>query len=194
MLFASRLTHFLLKRAFYNGGHIWEAIMRKKIFGRRFKRDINQRKSLFRSLMRELVLQERIKTTEAKAKSIKGEIEKHITKAKVQGDAARVHLQKTFQQDVIDKIINDLAPRFESRPGGYTRIVRLGNRVKDNAPMVYIEWVEKSTVVVEDEPKKRNKKNDTKAADAKKGKEEKSADSKTAKKPAKKAAPKKEKK
>lgn len=140
--------------------------MRKKIFGRRLKRDIHQRKSLFRSLMRELILQERIKTTEAKAKSIKGEIEKHVTKAKVQGEAARVHLQKTFQQDIVDKIINDIAPRFSDRPGGYTRIVRLGNRVKDNAPMVYIEWVEKSAVVAEPVSAKR-KKTDTKSKEAK---------------------------
>lgn len=131
--------------------------MKKRIFGRRFKRDVKQRKSLFRGLMRELVLQERIKTTEAKAKSIKAEIEKHVTKAKNQGEAARVHLQKTFQQDVVDKIIADLAPRFENRPGGYTRIVKLGNRTKDNASMVFIEWVEKTTIVTEPVSKKRNK-------------------------------------
>ncbi|HRN96566.1 MAG TPA: 50S ribosomal protein L17 [Candidatus Levybacteria bacterium] len=131
--------------------------MKKRIFGRRFKRDINQRKSLFRSLMRELVLQERIKTTEAKAKSIKAEIEKHVTKAKTHGEQARVHLQKTFQHDVVEKLVTDLAPRFANRPGGYTRIVKLGNRTKDNASMVYIEWVEKSTIVVEPVSKKKSK-------------------------------------
>ncbi len=136
--------------------------MRKKIFGRRFKRDINQRKALFRSLMRELVLQERIKTTEAKAKSIKSEIEKHVTRAKNQGEEARVHLQKTFHQDVVDKLIKDIAPRFAQRPGGYTRIIRLGNRVKDDASMVYIEFVEKSSIIEEPVSKKRNKKSDKK--------------------------------
>jgi large subunit ribosomal protein L17 len=146
--------------------------MRKRIFGRRFKRDINQRKALFRSLMRELVLQERIKTTEAKAKSIKAEIEKHVTKAKTQGESARVHLQKTFQKDVIDKLITDIAPRFAERPGGYTRIIKLGNRVKDNAPMVYIEFVEKSTIVVEPVSKKRNKNVDKKTVVAKTKKSE----------------------
>ena len=166
--------------------------MRKKIFGRRLKRDINQRKSLFRSLMRELVLQERIKTTEAKAKSIKGEIEKHVTKAKVQGEGARVHLQKTFQQDVINKIINDLAPRFANRPGGYTRIVRLGNRVKDNAPMVYIEWVEKSTVVIEPTNNKRPKKTEAKEAKVNTKADDKKAGKKVVKKPAKKTTAKKE--
>jgi large subunit ribosomal protein L17 len=146
--------------------------MRKRIFGRRFKRDINQRKALFRSLMRELVLQERIKTTEAKAKSIKAEIETHITKAKTQGEDARVHLQKTFNHDVIEKIVTDIAPRFAQRPGGYTRIIKLGNRVKDNAPMVYIEFVEKSTIVVEPVSKKRNKNVDKKTVVAKTKKSE----------------------
>lgn len=163
--------------------------MRKNIFGRRFKRDTNQRKALFRGLMRELVLHERIKTTEAKAKSIKGEIEKHVTRAKVQGEASRVHLQKTFKNDVVEKIITDLAPRFADRPGGYTRIIKLGNRMKDNAPMVFIEWVEKSTVVSEPVSKKKNKKaTDKKEAKEKVAdkKESKSKVDKTAKKTSKK--------
>lgn len=172
--------------------------MKKKIFGRQFKRDIKQRKSLFRSLMRELVLQERIKTTEAKAKSIKAEIEKHLTKAKNQGEEARVHLQKTFQQDVVEKLVTDLAPRFANRPGGYTRIVKLGNRTKDNAPMVYIEWVEKSTVVIEPVSKKRAKKTknmNTEKVEAKapvKKETTRSASSGKAKKEVKKTAKKKE--
>ena len=167
--------------------------MRKQLFGRRFKRDINQRKALFRSLMRELVLRERIKTTEAKAKSIKAEIERHVTKAKNQGDNARVHLQKHFQHDVVEKIVTDIAPRFKDRPGGYTRIVRLGNRVKDNAPLVYIEWVEQGAVVeVEEVPKKRKaQKGATTTKEAKVAvKEEKktAAPKKTAKKTEKKEA------
>ncbi len=129
--------------------------MRKQIFGRRLKRDVNQRKALFRSLMRELVIHERIQTTEAKAKSIKSEIEKHVTKAKNLGDNARVHLQKHFQHDVVEKIVADIAPRFKERPGGYTRIIRLGNRTKDNASMVFIEWVEKGEPMVVAKPAKR---------------------------------------
>lgn len=147
--------------------------MRKNIFGRRFKRDINQRKSLFRSLMRELVLQERIQTTEAKAKSIKSEIEKHITKAKVQGEAARVHLQRDFHADVVDKIITDLAPRFKDRPGGYTRIVKLGRRVKDDAPMVFIEWVERVEVSTVKPTKRNAGKKSAAVAKTSKNKEEK---------------------
>lgn len=130
--------------------------MRKRIFGRRFKRDINQRRALFKSLMRELVIHGRIKTTEAKAKSIKGQIEKFVTKAKIQGEESRVHLQKHFTQDVVTRIITEIAPVFKDRPGGYTRIMRLGNRVKDNAPMVMIEWVDMiapSTIVMPEKKK-----------------------------------------
>ncbi len=116
--------------------------MKKRVFGKRFKRDINQRKGLFRGLMRDLIIHGRIQTTEAKAKSIKGEVEKMITKAKKQGEDSRVHLQRYFTQDIIDRMINDIAPVFKDRPGGYTRIMRVGNRVKDNAPMVMMEWVE----------------------------------------------------
>lgn len=133
--------------------------MRKRVFGRQLKRDINQRKLLFRSLMRALVLEERIKTTEAKAKSIKGEIEKMVTRAKNKGEEARVILKKSFSKEVVDKIINDIAPRFKERKGGYTRIVRLGTRKKDNAPIVLLEWVElKKTENVKKVSKKRKKK------------------------------------
>lgn len=116
--------------------------MRKNVFGRQFKRDSRMRKALFRGLMREIILNGQIKTTEAKAKAIKGELEKHVTKAKVQGKASLVHLQKDFQQDVALRLINEIAPKFKDRPGGYTRIIRLGNRLKDNAPIVIMEWVE----------------------------------------------------
>jgi large subunit ribosomal protein L17 len=163
--------------------------MRKRIFGRRFKRDINQRKALFRSLMRELVLRERIQTTEAKAKSIKAEIERHVTKAKIQGEASRVHLQKHFTHDVVNKIVTDIAPRFATRPGGYTRIVRMGNRLKDNAPMVYIEWVEKSTVEVVVPSKKRKDKAVATKSETKEAKVVAKDDSKTKSKA--KSAPKK---
>lgn len=123
--------------------------MRKKIFGRRFKKDVNQRKALFRSLMHALIINEKIKTTEAKAKSIKGEIEKLVTKAKNKGDVAKnVLLSHLANEEMVDKLINEIAPRFKERPGGYTRILRLEKRLKDNSQMVILEWVEKGSVVV----------------------------------------------
>ncbi len=132
--------------------------MRKRVFGRQFKRDMNERKALFRSLMRELVLHGSIKTTEAKAKAIKGNIEKHVTKAKVKGEGALVHLQKDFTHEVAHKIIRDIAPLFADRPGGYTRIIKLGNRVKDDARVVLLQWVEDVPKTVEKVEKRKAKK------------------------------------
>jgi large subunit ribosomal protein L17 len=120
--------------------------MNKRVYGRKFNRDINQRKALFRSLMRSLALNESIKTTESKAKAIKGEFESHITKAK-RGEEARYHLVKHLSEDAVDRLIKEIAPRVKERAGGYTRIIRLGNRTKDNAEMVLLELVEKASKV-----------------------------------------------
>ena len=116
--------------------------MLKRVYGRKFNKDINQRKALFKGLMRSLAVNESIKTTESKAKAIKGEFESHITKAK-KGEVARYHLLKHLSEDAVDRLVKDIAPRMKDRNGGYTRIIRLGNRVKDNAEMVMLELVEK---------------------------------------------------
>lgn len=122
--------------------------MRKRYFGRKFKKDTNQRKALFRSLIRSMVLNDRIETTEAKAKAIKGELEKIVTKAAKQGEAARNTLRsRLVQEPLVDKMISEIGPRFVNRPGGYTRIVRLGTRLKDNSEMVLLEWVELGTEI-----------------------------------------------
>lgn len=128
--------------------------MLKRIYGRKFNKDINQRKALFRGLMRSLALNESIKTTESKAKAIRGEFESHITKAK-KGELAKYHLLKHLAEDAVDKLVKDIAPLMKDRKGGYTRIIRLGNRVKDNAEMVMLELVEKSqkTIVAKKDTK-----------------------------------------
>ena len=121
--------------------------MRKRVFGKQFNKDTNQRKALFRGLMRSLALNESIKTTESKAKAIRGEFESFITRAK-DGEAARYHLIKHLSEDVVDRLIKDIAPRVKDRPGGYTRTIRLGTRLKDNAEMVLLELVEKRKKIV----------------------------------------------
>lgn len=121
--------------------------MRKRVFGRQFNKDTNQRRALFKGLMRSLALNESIKTTESKAKAIRGEFESHITKAK-RGEEARYHLVKHISEDAVDRLIKDIAPRMKDRNGGYTRIVRLGARLKDNAEMVLLELVEKGEKTV----------------------------------------------
>lgn len=117
--------------------------MRKKIFGRRFKRDSNERKALFRSLMVSLVTYGKIKTTEAKAKAIKAEFERILTKAKNKGEnASAIITSKLGNKEAAERLISEIAPKFATRPGGYTRIMRTGSRVKDAAEMVFISFVE----------------------------------------------------
>jgi len=125
--------------------------MRKKVFGRQFKRDANERKALFKGLMSDLVMKESIKTTLPKAKSIKGQVEKLVTKAKVRGTESRAFIQPFVSSQAVDKIITDLAVRFADRPGGYTRIVKLGSRFSDNADMAVIEWVEQESRIMNQE-------------------------------------------
>ncbi len=121
--------------------------MRKNVFGRQFSRDTNQRKSLFKSLISSLILDESIKTTLEKAKAIKGDVDKIINKAK-RGDeklAAQL-LQRSLGIEAMSKVIKDLAPRFKDRTSGYTRIIKLGRRFSDNAAMVVMEWVVKKEI------------------------------------------------
>lgn len=120
--------------------------MRKNVFGRQFKRDKNERTALFKGLISSLVLHERIKTTEDKAKAIKGEVDKIITKAKKGEALARHLLQKQLPKKEIEKVILEIAPRFNGRQGGYTRIIRIGRRFSDNAQMVLMEWTEQNEV------------------------------------------------
>lgn len=118
--------------------------MRKNVFGRQFKRDANERKALFKNLLTSLVLHERITTTPAKAKAIRSAADKLITKAKKGGDDALRLLVPDVRHEAAMKLINDLAPLFANRQGGYTRIIKLGkNRIADNAPQVLMEWVER---------------------------------------------------
>lgn len=116
--------------------------MRKNVFGRRFKRDKNERKALIKGLLSHLVLEERIQTTEQKAKAIKGEADKLITKSRKEARLARNLLGELLIPAATEKLLSELGPRFKDRQGGYTRITRLGKRFGDDASMVVLEWVE----------------------------------------------------
>lgn len=124
--------------------------MRHKIAGRRLGRSSSQRKALRRGLITELYRHERIKTTEAKAKAVRAEAEKIITLAKrgnAAGESAMVHARrqaaaKLNDPEIVKKLFDDLAVRYEDRPGGYTRILKLGPRMSDAAEMVLMELVE----------------------------------------------------
>ncbi len=144
--------------------------MRKKIAGRKFKRTINQRKALFRSLITSMILNEQIRTTEAKAKSIKADVEKIITIGKKKSANAEIELYKKIpNKEAVEKVTKTLGPLFTNRPGGYTRIVRLENRLKDNAKMVLLQFVEKAEVgeVIAPSTKRNAKKSAKKAGSSK---------------------------
>ena len=134
--------------------------MRKNVFGRQLKRDTNERKALFKGLASSLVLEERIKTTEQKAKAVKGQVEKLVTKAKKGDLHAERLIQPYLNAPAVSKMMTDIAPRFKTRPGGYTRIIRMGKRLQDNSSMVILEWVEKrvvEAVALKKAPKKMTK-------------------------------------
>lgn len=167
--------------------------MKKQIFGRQLKRDTNERKALFKGLVSSLTMYERIETTEEKAKAIKGHVEKLVTKAKKNDSVqARQLLQAYLTNEALQKLVTDVAPRFADRPGGYTRIIKIGNRFSDNASMVIMEWVEKGTKVeiVSPKGKKTPIKNDIVESEMKAAKPKKAA--KSSPKKAVKAASKKE--
>ena len=117
--------------------------MRHRQHGRGFARPTAQRKALFGGLVTELLRYEKIRTTLPKAKEVRPIAEKAITLAR-RGDlhARRLLLSKLYGEEVVDKAITILGPRFANRPGGYTRIVKLGKRVGDAAEMAVLELVE----------------------------------------------------
>jgi len=127
--------------------------MRKQVFGRRLKRDANERKALFSGLISAMILKGKITTTEQKAKSIKGDLEKLVTKAK-RGESSRLILKKSLKPFEIDRMINDIAPVFKDRNGGYTRLIKTGRRFGDNASTAILEWVDLEKIQEKDKSKK----------------------------------------
>jgi large subunit ribosomal protein L17 len=123
--------------------------MRHRIAGRILSRDAGHRKALFRNLVRELYIHERITTTEAKARAIRADAEKMITKAKhgLADGGNRVHAQRQLvaflgDQTVAKKVFDEIAPRYTTRNGGYTRMIKIGKRQGDAADMAILELVE----------------------------------------------------
>ena len=120
--------------------------MRHRIAGRSLGRDKDQRRALFKSLITELLRHERIETTEAKAKAIRGDAEKMITLAK-RGDihSRRLAGQTIIDPDVTKKLFEKIGPRYKERAGGYTRIYKVGPRLGDAAPVVILELVDRES-------------------------------------------------
>lgn len=115
--------------------------MRKLKKGRKFSRPTGPRKALLKSLALVFFLKEKIKTTEAKAKELRIFVERCITRAKKGDLATKRYLLKFFPKDIVRKLIKVIALKYKERPGGYTRIFKLGSRKSDGVKMAIIELV-----------------------------------------------------
>ena len=116
--------------------------MGRKISGRRLNRSSGYRRAMYRNLVTDLLGYEKITTTEARAKQVRSLAEKMITLGKDgKLHSHRQALAFIFSKRVTDKVFAELASRYAERPGGYTRITKLGPRLGDNAPMVQLELV-----------------------------------------------------
>ena len=109
----------------------------------KLSRDSAHRRALLRNLCREVIEHERIKTSQAKAKAVKPKVEKLITLGKRGDMHARRQALSELGQDkfLVHKLFEEVAPRYAERPGGYTRIVKLGPRRSDSTEMVFLELV-----------------------------------------------------
>lgn len=117
--------------------------MRHAVGGRKLGRPTDQRLALYRNLITDLFRYEKIVTTLPKAKEIQSQAEKIVTLAK-RGDlhARRLALARIYDPKIVEKLFDQLAARYQDRQGGYTRIIKLGPRAGDAAPMARIELVE----------------------------------------------------
>jgi large subunit ribosomal protein L17 len=124
--------------------------MRHSVAGYRLGRTKSSRIALRRNLIKQLFTHERIQTTKAKAAAIRGDAERLITLAKNSADATadqkvharRVAVSKLGDNQIIKRLFDEIAPRFTSRNGGYTRVTKIGPRLGDAAEMVVLELVE----------------------------------------------------
>jgi len=119
--------------------------MRHRNSGRQLSRNSSHRKATLRNMTAALVRNEAIKTTLPKAKELRRVVEPLITMAKTDSVAKRrLAFARIRDRDVVAKLFNEIGPRFKDRPGGYTRILKCGFRAGDNAPMAFMELVERS--------------------------------------------------
>ncbi len=124
--------------------------MRHQVAGHKLGRSTGQRNALRRNLVTEFFRHERIRTTRAKADAVRGTAEKLITSAKrgaAAGELKAVNARRRAaaqlnDPEIVKKLFDDIAPRYATRPGGYTRVIRLGARQGDAADMVLLELVE----------------------------------------------------
>lgn len=126
--------------------------MRHRKSGRKFNRTSAHRSAMFRNMVNSLVEHELIKTTLPKAKELRGFAEPLITLAKEDSVAnRRLAFDRLRSKESVGKLFNELGPRYQGRPGGYLRVLKAGFRAGDNAPMAYVELVDRPVADVEDD-------------------------------------------
>lgn len=126
--------------------------MRHRHSGRQLNRNSSHRKAMFKNMVSSLVEHEVIKTTLPKAKELRRYAEPLITLAKVDSVAnRRLAFDRLRNKDTVGKLFSEIGPRYESRPGGYLRILKCGYRAGDKAPMAYVELVDRPAPIVEEE-------------------------------------------
>lgn len=118
--------------------------MRHRNGPRKLNRTTSHRLAMLRNMANSLIKHEAIKTTLPKAKELRAVVEPLITLGKKPSLAnRRLAFNRTRDRDVVGKLFNELGPRYQARPGGYTRILKMGFRVGDNAPMAFVELVDR---------------------------------------------------
>jgi len=126
--------------------------MRHRKTGRQLNRNSSHRKAMFSNMATSLFEHELIRTTLPKAKELRGFAEPLITLSKEDSVAKRrMAFSKLRDRDVVTKLFNELGPRYKERPGGYVRIIKCGFRTGDQAPMAYVELVDRPEIDVADE-------------------------------------------
>lgn len=127
--------------------------MRHKVAGRRLGRTTAHRKATMQNMVASLIEHEIIQTTVPKAKELRREIEPLITRAKEDSlHNRRIAFDRLRNRDAVQKLFNELGPRFAKRPGGYLRIMRCGFRAGDAAPLAYVELVERAAPATAEAP------------------------------------------
>ena len=148
--------------------------MRHGVKGRKLSRTHSHRSALMNSLATSLLKYKRIKTTLAKAKEARKHIESLITKAKKNDLHSRRHIMKFVNdKEVVKELFKEVIPKIGDRPGGYTRVIKLGNRIGDAASMAIIELVDYNDVITKKAEEHKEKKEAKKEAKAKAKTEEK---------------------
>jgi large subunit ribosomal protein L17 len=126
--------------------------MRHRYSGRKLNKTSSHKRAMFRNMTASLVEHELIKTTLPKAKELRRFAEPLITIAKNDSVAnRRLVFDRLRNKETVGKLFSDLGPRYQERPGGYLRILKCGMRTGDNAPMAYVELVDREIVEVEEE-------------------------------------------